>query len=322
MGKYLDKTGLTHLWGKITAAINAAKYTLPAAGLSLGGVKSGGDVTISGGVITVNDDSHNHTIANVDNLQSTLGAKAPLASPTFTGSPKSTTPGTGDNSTRIATTAFVQAAVNSKLAEADAMRFRGVLMTSGSGLPADAMTGDTYKAAVAGTWAGQKCEPGDMLICTQGSDGMSGDATWAVIQANIDGAVTGPASATDGHVAVFSGASGKAIEDGGYSMNEIALISDVNAAMFAVSRVGVGTASSPGTDFAAVKLTVEVEWEDGDGVEHKKSGSGTFTYPPATAMAGGLMSKGDFSKLSGVASGATADSALSNSEIDAAIASA
>lgn len=36
-------------------------YALPEAGESLGGVKSGGDVTISGGVITVNDDSHNHT---------------------------------------------------------------------------------------------------------------------------------------------------------------------------------------------------------------------------------------------------------------------
>ena len=51
-------------------------YTLPAAGSSLGGVKSGGDVTISSGVITVNDDSHNHTIANVDNLQTTLDSKA------------------------------------------------------------------------------------------------------------------------------------------------------------------------------------------------------------------------------------------------------
>lgn len=47
-------------------------YSLPSAGSSLGGVKSGGDVTISSGTITVNDDSHNHTIANVDNLQSTL----------------------------------------------------------------------------------------------------------------------------------------------------------------------------------------------------------------------------------------------------------
>lgn len=324
MGKYLDKTGLTHLWGKITAAINAAKYTLPAAGESLGGVKSGGDVTISDGVITVNDDSHNHTIANVDNLQSTLNAKAPLASPSFTGSPKSTTPGTGDNSTRIATTAFVQAAVNSKVSAADAMRFKGTIGSSGAtvtALPASHKKGDTYKVATAGTYAGQKCEVGDMIICVTDGTAAS-DAHWSVVQANINGAVTGPASATDRHVVVFSGASGKVIEDGGYSMNDLALLSDVNAAMFAVSRVGVGATSSPGTDFAAITLTVEVEWEDGDGVEHKKNGRGTFTYPAATAMAGGLMSKGDFSKLSGVASGATADSALSNSEIDAAIASA
>jgi hypothetical protein len=52
-----------------------AEYSLPEAGSSLGGVKSGGDVTISGGVITVNDDSHNHTIANIDELQTTLNAK-------------------------------------------------------------------------------------------------------------------------------------------------------------------------------------------------------------------------------------------------------
>ena len=40
-----------------------------------GVVATGGDVTINNGVITVNDDSHNHTIANVDNLQSTLDYK-------------------------------------------------------------------------------------------------------------------------------------------------------------------------------------------------------------------------------------------------------
>ena len=49
--------------------------TYSAAGSSLGLVKTGGDVTISSGVITVNDDSHNHTIANVDSLQSTLDSK-------------------------------------------------------------------------------------------------------------------------------------------------------------------------------------------------------------------------------------------------------
>ena len=56
-------------------------YTLPVATSSvLGGVKSGGDVTISSaGVITVNDDSHNHTIANVDSLQDALDAKVPTS---------------------------------------------------------------------------------------------------------------------------------------------------------------------------------------------------------------------------------------------------
>ena len=54
----------------------ANAYVLPAAGASLGGVKSGGDVTITDGVITVNDDSHNHIISNIDGLQSALDGKA------------------------------------------------------------------------------------------------------------------------------------------------------------------------------------------------------------------------------------------------------
>ena len=57
-------------------AEGANNYTLPSAGSSLGGVKTGGDVTISAGVITVNDDSHNHIISNIDGLQSALDGKA------------------------------------------------------------------------------------------------------------------------------------------------------------------------------------------------------------------------------------------------------
>lgn len=51
-------------------------YTLPAAGTELGGVKTGGDVTITNGVIAVNDDSHNHVIGNVDGLQTALNGKS------------------------------------------------------------------------------------------------------------------------------------------------------------------------------------------------------------------------------------------------------
>lgn len=83
---------------------------------------------------TVADDSHNHTIANIDNLQTTLNAKAPLASPTFTGTPKAPTAAVGTNTTQIATTAFVQAAMNkavdlSAYARLDGATFTGAVTT-------------------------------------------------------------------------------------------------------------------------------------------------------------------------------------------------
>jgi len=53
--------------------------------------------------------THSHAQADVTNLVTDLGLKSPLASPTFTGDPKSVTPATANSSTSIATTAFVQA---------------------------------------------------------------------------------------------------------------------------------------------------------------------------------------------------------------------
>lgn len=84
LGNVENKSSAT-IRGELTKenVTDALGYTPPtsdttysAAGSSLGLVKSGGDVTISSGVITVNDDSHNHTIANVDGLQSALDGKA------------------------------------------------------------------------------------------------------------------------------------------------------------------------------------------------------------------------------------------------------
>lgn len=53
--------------------------------------------------------AHTHSESDVTNLSSDLAAKAPINSPTLTGTPASTTPATSDNTTRIATTAFVKA---------------------------------------------------------------------------------------------------------------------------------------------------------------------------------------------------------------------
>ena len=57
--------------------------------------------------------SHGHAISEITNLQTTLNAKAPLSSPTFTGTPAAPTAAGGTNTTQVATTAFVQAAISS-----------------------------------------------------------------------------------------------------------------------------------------------------------------------------------------------------------------
>lgn len=51
------------------------------------------------------------TLSNQTDLQAALDAKAPNASPTFTGTPAAPTAAGGTNTTQIATTAFVQAAL-------------------------------------------------------------------------------------------------------------------------------------------------------------------------------------------------------------------
>lgn len=128
------------------------------------------------------------------------------------------------SSTAIPTAAAVVAAIDNKIVAADAMIYKGTLGTDGTvtKVPANGYkVGWTYKVITAGTYAGIKCEVGDMLIAINNGP-VSGttvvNADWTVVQANIDGAVTGPASATAGHIAVFDGATGKVIKDGTYTI--------------------------------------------------------------------------------------------------------
>ena len=84
-----------------------------------------------------------------------------------------------------------------------------------------------WRVAVEGTYAGQECEVGDLIICLKDyTDGTSGNSDFMVVQANIDGAVTGSESSTDGHIVVFNGATGKVIKDSEVS---IASLTDVIA---------------------------------------------------------------------------------------------
>ena len=75
---------------------------------SIDGTVTTQKITSNGGRIFIGSQKEFYSKTEVDNL---LSLKAPIASPELTGTPKSTTPPAGDSSTRIATTAFVQAAM-------------------------------------------------------------------------------------------------------------------------------------------------------------------------------------------------------------------
>jgi len=92
----------------------------------------------------------------------------------------------------------------------DAMIFKGVV-NANTDLPETHSQGWTYKVAIAGKYANINCEVGDMIICI--ADGTTAnDSHWTVIQNNIDGAVTGPTSATANGIARFNGTTGKIIK--------------------------------------------------------------------------------------------------------------
>lgn len=100
--------------------------TLPTLGL----VKSGTDITVDGsGNVSVNDNSHKHTVSNISDLTATaselnytkgvtssiqtqLNTKAPLENPSFTGIPKAPTASIDTNTTQVATTEFTQTVIS------------------------------------------------------------------------------------------------------------------------------------------------------------------------------------------------------------------
>lgn len=158
MAEYLDKAGATYLVGKVQAELagkvdtEAGKglstndftdeeqsklaglenYTLPAAtSAALGGVKSGGDISV--------DASGNVVVPG-------LASKAPLTSPAFTGTPTAPTAGTDTNNTQIATTAFVQAAIAAGIEGITGFEFEVV-----ESLPPTGETGKIYLVSAGGS---------------------------------------------------------------------------------------------------------------------------------------------------------------------------
>lgn len=88
-----------------------------------------------------------------DDVDDALALKAPLASPTFTGTPTAPKATKGDNTTQIATTSFVKEAVDDVKADlAAAFKFKGVVanLTELEAI-VDPANGDVYQVTNPGT---------------------------------------------------------------------------------------------------------------------------------------------------------------------------
>lgn len=107
----------TTLAGKLDTTGNAASASKLAIArtIALAGIISGSATFDGSGNISIATAIADAalSIAKTAGLQAALDSKAGLASPAFTGNPTSPTQSTADNSTRLATTAFVRALFNS-----------------------------------------------------------------------------------------------------------------------------------------------------------------------------------------------------------------
>ena len=156
----------------------------------------------------------------LENLETELAAKAPINNPVFTGTV--TLAADPQSNLEAATKQYVDRLV------AGINDFTVGVVDSSTPLPAtDYEVGQTFRVAEAGTYAGVECETGDLIIVIKDyAQGTASNSDFLVVQANVDGAVTGPDASTDANIVVFDGTTGRKIKD---SSVTIASVSDAVA---------------------------------------------------------------------------------------------
>lgn len=142
----------------------------------------------------------------LENLKTELAAKAPINNPVFTGTV--TLAADPQSNLEAATKQYVDRLV------AGINDFTVGVVDSSTPLPAtDYEVGQTFRVVEAGTYAGVECEAGDLIIVIADYADTFKNSDFLVVQANVDGAVTGPDASTDANIVVFDGTTGRKIKD-------------------------------------------------------------------------------------------------------------
>lgn len=146
----------------------------------------------------------------VTKLEGDLAKKAPINNPVFTGKVMV-------GSDEVAVKSYVDGLISNLVSSAPGV------VDGDHPLPADGYkAGQTWRVALAGTYAGQKCEVGDLIICIKDFNTQTNNSDFMVVQANVDGAVTSTATtSTVGEIVVFNAATGKVIKGSGVNISSL-----------------------------------------------------------------------------------------------------
>lgn len=146
----------------------------------------------------------------IGKLETDISTKANIANPNFTGTVKL-------EGKDLATKEYADAIVAAAKTEVP------IVIDGSHPFPSEAYkAGQKYVVALAGTYLGQKCEVGDVILITKDyASGSAANTDGIVLQANIDGAVTGADSSVDGEIVVFSGVTGKVIKSSKINMTAL-----------------------------------------------------------------------------------------------------
>lgn len=146
---------------------------------------------------------------------------------------------------KVATQKAVKTYFAGQIAALNVQVFKGTIDCSTNPNYPAADAGATYVVSVAGKIggaAGATVEAGDLLLClvdaTAAGTQAAVGANWDILQMNLNGAVTGPATSGSATIPVFNGTTGKVISDSGVTIADL------------VTEAELGTVGSH--DFAAV----------------------------------------------------------------------
>lgn len=174
--------------------------------------------------------------------------------------------------------------VDKVLAANDAMLYKGTIGTGGTHTIAafNALTtynaGWTYRVIEAGTIRGQVCQIGDMVtVLVDRAGSGNADADFTVMQNNIDGAVIGPASVSDGYLVLFDGTTGKLIKAGTGAPGTMAYETATNYVAKALFDANTILAANADNTPAAVTVAEQT-------LVGRKTGGNIGALTPAEAM--------------------------------------